>query len=154
MGELPRRRRVRIGGSELLLVHGSPRRINEFLFSSTSPDLFLETILDQEGCDGFLCTHSGLPWKRELPSGRVVLNVGVIGRPANDGQTHVWSCYLESHEEGLSAKLSPLFYDFHSLADEMRREELPEPFVETTLSGWWTTCLEILPGKERAASKF
>src|SRR5262249_52592435 len=37
MGRLPRRRRVRVGSRELLFVHGSPRRINEFLFRSTSP---------------------------------------------------------------------------------------------------------------------
>jgi hypothetical protein len=36
----------------------------------------------------------------------------------------------------------------------MRREELPEEFVETILTGWWTTCLEILPARERAASRF
>ena len=38
MGGFPRRRRVRVGQREFLLVHGSPRRINEFLFESTSPD--------------------------------------------------------------------------------------------------------------------
>ena len=42
MGNLPLRRRVQIGDREFLLVHGSPRRINEFLFASTSPDPFLE----------------------------------------------------------------------------------------------------------------
>ena len=33
----------------------------------------------------------------------------------------------------------------------MRAEELPGPFVETILTGWWTTCLEILPAKELRA---
>jgi hypothetical protein len=36
----------------------------------------------------------------------------------------------------------------------MRRERLPEEFVATILSGWWTTCLEILPARERALSRF
>jgi hypothetical protein len=31
----------------------------------------------------------------------------------------------------------------------MRAEGLPAEFVETVLTGWWTTCLEILPAKER-----
>ena len=60
-------------------MHGSPRRINEFLSSSTSPAAFLEVLLDQERCDGMLCTHTGLHWHRRLPSGRDVVNVGVIG---------------------------------------------------------------------------
>lgn len=154
LGGLPLRRRVRIGDKELLLIHGSPRRINEFLFSSTSPDAFLEILLDQEHCDGLLCTHTGLQWHRRLPSGRDVVNVGVIGRPANDGESNVWYALLGVRSGGLSVDLVPLRYDHLSLAKEMRQEDLPEEFVETILSGWWTTCLEILPARERQASRF
>jgi Calcineurin-like phosphoesterase superfamily domain len=154
MGALPRRRRVRMGGRELLLVHGSPRRVNEFLFRSTSPVPFLEVLLDQHRCDALLCTHTGLHWHRRLPSGRDVVNVGAIGRPANDGATAVWYAMVEAREEGLGVELVPLAYDHRALAAEMRRERLPEEFVETILTGWWTTCLEILPARERAASKF
>jgi hypothetical protein len=154
MGTLPRRRRVRVGDRELLLVHGSPRRINEFLFQSTSPVPFLEVLLDQNRCDGILATHTGLHWHRRLSSGRDVVNVGVIGRPANDGNTHVWYAMLEAREAGLDVELVPLPYDHHALAAEMRAEGLPEEFVATILTGWWTTCLEILPARERAASRF
>jgi hypothetical protein len=154
MGTLPRRRRVRMGDRELLLVHGSPRRVNQFLFRSTSPLPFLEVLLDQQRCDAVLCTHTGLQWHRHLPSGRDMVNVGVIGRPANDGNTHVWYALLEAREEGLGVELLPLVYDYESLAAEMRSEDLPEEFVETIRTGWWTTCLEILPARERAASRF
>ncbi|MFL6195722.1 MAG: metallophosphoesterase family protein [Thermoanaerobaculia bacterium] len=154
MGGLPPRRRVRVGDRELLLVHGSPRRVNEFLFRSTSPAPFLEVLLDQNRCDAVLCTHTGLHWRRRLPSGRDVVNVGVIGRPANDGDTRVWYAVLEERAGGLGVELVPLAYDHAGLAAEMRREGLPEEFVETILTGWWTTCLEILPARERAASRF
>jgi calcineurin-like phosphoesterase family protein len=157
MRTLPGRRRVRVGRRELLLVHGSPRRINEFLFRSTSPVPFLEVLLDQNRCDAFLCTHTGLHWHRRLPSGRDVVNVGAIGRPANDGATCVWYAMVEARdtpEEALGVELVPLAYDHRALAAEMRAERLPEEFVETILTGWWTTCLEILPARERAASKF
>jgi hypothetical protein len=154
MGRLPKRRRVRVGGRELLLIHGSPRRINEFLFASTSPIPFLEVLLDRHACDGLLCTHTGLHWHRRLPSGRDMVNVGVIGRPANDGTTRIWYALLEAREDGLAVELVPLVYDHQGLAGEMRRERLPEEFVETVLTGWWTTCLEILPARERASSRF
>jgi diadenosine tetraphosphatase ApaH/serine/threonine PP2A family protein phosphatase len=154
MGHLPRRRRVQVGGRELLLVHGSPRRINEFLFRSTSPVPFLEVLLDQNRCDAVLCTHTGLHWHRRLPSGRDVVNVGVIGRPANDGDTRVWYAMLEERGEGLAVELVPLVYDHQALAAAMRSERLPEEFVATILTGWWTTCLEILPARERAASRY
>jgi len=115
-------------------------------------------LLDQNRCDAILCTHTGLPWHRRLDSDRDVVNVGVIGRPANDGRTEVWYAILQeddSDENGrLGVELVPLAYDHHGLAAEMRREKLPEEFVETILGGWWTTCLEILPARERAASRF
>ena len=159
MGSHPLRRRVKVGDKELLLVHGSPRRINEFLFASQTPVPYLEVLLDQEQADGILCTHTGLHWHRKLPSGRDVVNVGVIGRPANDGTTNVWYSMLHASSAGsgdgeLGVELLPLRYDHQSLADDMRREGLPQEFVETILTGWWTTCLEILPAKERAASRF
>lgn len=158
MGTLPRHRRVRLGARELLLVHGSPRRVNEFLFASTSPLAFLERLVERHRSDGILCTHTGLHWHRRLASGRDVVNVGALGRPANDGRTEVWWALLEDRGDRdggqLGVELLPLRYDHQTLAGEMRRERLPEEFVATILTGWWTTCLEILPARERAASRF
>jgi hypothetical protein len=154
MGAQPLLRRVRIGESELLLCHGSPRRINEFLFDSSTPDAFLEVLLDQHRCDGVLCTHSGLHWHRRLASGRDAVNVGVIGRPANNGELEVWYCKLSSQDGGVEVSLCPLRYDYQALAREMRAEGLPAEFVETIETGWWTSCLEVLPAKERARSRF
>jgi diadenosine tetraphosphatase ApaH/serine/threonine PP2A family protein phosphatase len=154
MGRLPTHRRVRLGRRELLLVHGSPRRINEFLFESTSSVPFLERLLAHNRCDGLICTHTGLHWHRRLPSGGDVVNVGAIGRPANDGAPHVWYAVLQEDGSQLEVRLLPLAYDHQRLAHEMRSEKLPDEFVETILSGWWTTCLEILPARERAASRY
>ncbi|GAC1651568.1 MAG: hypothetical protein NVS4B9_42110 [Ktedonobacteraceae bacterium] len=48
----------------------------------------------------------------------------------------------------------PVAYDYERLAYEMHQERLPEEFVETVLTGWWTTCQGILPSKERARGRF
>jgi len=156
MGQLPARRRLKLGGSEWLLIHGSPRQVNEFLFDSATPDGFLERLLDEERCDGILCTHSGLHWQRRLPSGRQVVNVGVIGRPANDGRRCVWYAMLEQDDarSDIDVQLLPLEYDYVALAEAMRRERLPQEFIETIETGWWTTCLEILPTQERERSRY
>lgn len=47
-----------------------------------------------------------------------------------------------------------LLCDCERLAAQMRAEKIAEPFVETIETGWWTTCLEILPAKERARGRF
>ncbi|HEX8171964.1 MAG TPA: metallophosphoesterase family protein [Thermoanaerobaculia bacterium] len=152
MGSLPRELRFEAGGKRFLLVHGSPRRINEFLWRSTSPEPFLEKLCRDHDADVIVCTHTGLHWHQPLASGRHVINAGVLGRPANDGATNVWYTLVDS--EPFAVTFVPVTYDHHSLATEMRKERLPEEFVETILTGWWTTCLEILPPKERAMGKW
>lgn len=158
MGGLPESFRVRLGGAEVLMCHGSPRRMNEFLWESTTSTAFLSHLADRYRADVILATHTGIPWTRALPDGRLFANVGVIGRPANDGRTEVWYALLSARREGggndLDVELVPLAYDHRRLAAEMREEELPEEFVETILTGWWTTCLEVLPAKERRRGRF
>jgi predicted phosphodiesterase len=152
LGALPDEIRFERGGRRWLLCHGSPRRTNEFLWESGSSDPFLDRLAREAGADVILCTHTGLPWQRRLPGGARVINVGAIGRPANDGRPDVWYAWLPPGSE--TAEFVPVAYDFESLAREMEEERLPERFVETIRTGWWTTCLEILPAKERARGRF
>ena len=154
MGTLPKSLRLDVAGIRILLSHGSPRKINEFLWRSTSPDPFLERMCDEYDADVIVCTHSGLHWHKSLGNRRHVVNAGVIGRPANDGRTNVWYSLLTIERGGVAVEFVPIEYDHPALAREMRQEKLPDEFIETIESGWWTTCLEILPAKERAAGKF
>ena len=54
----------------------------------------------------------------------------------------------------LSVEFIPVHYDYETLAHQMEREGLPPEFAETVRTGWWTTCLENLPAKERSRAKF
>lgn len=171
MRALPRHLRMTLGGTRVLCCHGSPRRINEFLWASSTSDAFLRKLLDDYGTDLLICTHTGLHWSRFLPAdkgpARGIVNVGALGRPANNGRTEVWFAVVEAAEnaaatgrgagtEGgrIHVEFVPVPYDHARLAREMEAEGLPPEFRETILTGWWTTCLEILPAKERAAGRF
>ncbi|HZR39541.1 MAG TPA: metallophosphoesterase family protein [Ktedonobacteraceae bacterium] len=153
---LPSQIRLSLANLHILMVHGSPRRVNEFLWESTTPDSFLARLFTDYNADIILCTHTGIHWQRSLPDGRRIINVGAIGRPPNDGQTTIWYALLTIYPENsqVQCELLPVLYDYERLAYEMHKEQLPEEFVETILTGWWTTCLEILPARERARGRF
>jgi len=152
---LPPAFRFRLGTAEVLTCHGSPRRVNEFLWESGTPDGLVRTFLDAAEADLILATHTGIKWERRLPDGRGLVNVGALGRPENDGTPRVWFTLLEADAgAGWHAEFVPVVYDHERLAREMREEGLPEEFVETVLTGWWTTCLEVLPAKERAVGRY
>jgi predicted phosphodiesterase len=150
---LPDMLRVQLGHYRVHMCHGSPRQVNEFLWESTAPDCLLETFCRDYQADVLLCTHTGIKWHRRLPDDRHCINVGVIGRPENTGITHVWYTLLTA-TPALHVEFIPVYYDYHALARDMRQERLPEEFVDTILTGWWTTCLEILPGKERVRGRW
>ena len=142
------------GGQSVVMAHGSPRKVNEFLWESTCSDAFLKYLLDSFEADLLMVTHTGIPWRRVLDDGRQVINVGAIGRPANDGRRDVDYMLVEVDEERVEVQAVSVDYDHERLAREMEEEGLPEEFQETILSGWWTTCLEILPAKERSRGRY
>lgn len=148
MRGLPAQLRLHVGRYRVLLCHGSPRRTNEFLWESTTSTHFLEHLADTHDADVILATHTGIKWHRRLSHDRHFVNVGVLGRPENDGRSNVWYVLLEANPT-MTVEFLPVEYDHHGLAREMRDERLPAEFVETILTGWWTTCLEMLPAKER-----
>lgn len=154
LAALPASARIRVGRRTVELCHGSPRRVNEFLWESTTPHGFVSHLCRDLDADAIACTHTGLHWARWTSEGRGLVNVGAVGRPANNGQPDVWYTLLEEQDGRLVHTFVPVAYDWGRLAGEMRDERLPAEFVETIESGWWTTCLEILPSRERLAGRF
>jgi len=153
LAALPRRVSFEHEGARYVLVHGSPRRQDEPLWESATPDDLLEMLARDALADVLLCAHTGLHWQTALPSGRRIVNVGALGRPANDGTRRVWYALLDT-EAGDPFSFVPLEYDCEKLATQMRAEKLPEEFAEAILTGFWTTGLDLLPVKERLRGRF
>jgi predicted phosphodiesterase/uncharacterized Fe-S cluster-containing radical SAM superfamily protein len=152
MRDLPGEHRERIGEVDVHMVHGSPLAVNDFSWESLTDGELRERV-DASGADVLLCTHTGIPWQREL-DGTLVVNVGAIGRPANDGRTETWYAVVDLDAGAARAELVPVAYDWRAQAASMRAAGLPEAFVETVETGWWTTCLEVVPPRERARGRF
>ncbi|SCL14996.1 4Fe-4S single cluster domain-containing protein [Micromonospora nigra] len=152
MRSLPTERRERVDGVDVHLVHGSTLQLNDFWWESLTDQEHRERVA-ASGADVICCTHSGIPWTRRI-DGTLVVNVGVLGRPANDGRQEVWYALLDVVDGAAEATLVPLAYDWRAHAASMRAAGLPEAFVETVETGWWTTCLEIVPPQERSHGRF
>jgi predicted phosphodiesterase len=152
LAALPSAVRFALGEARVLLCHGSPRQINEFLWETTTPDGLLEKFCRDTDSDVVCFTHTGIKWHRALPSGRHAVNVGALGRPENDGTPRVWYALLTAGPD-LTVEFVPVHYDHERMAEEMTGERLPTEFVETIRSGWWTCCLESMPVKERSRGR-
>src|SRR3954454_1665669 len=129
MRDLPGELRDTIGGVDVHMVHGSPLAVNDFMWESL-PDDEVRVRVAASRAGVLLCTHTGIPWRRRVGE-TLVVNVGAVGRPANDGSTDTWYALLDLDSGRASAELLPVRYDHGAQAASMRAARLPEAFVET-----------------------
>lgn len=126
----------------LLLVHGSPRRINEYLFEDRE-EKSLWRILEQADADIMCFGHTHRPYHRILPSKpqegqhyRHAINIGSVGKP-KDGNPK--GCYVMITLAENSSVLSPVAiqvefirfdYDIDKAAKAIVNSSLPDEYAE------------------------
>jgi putative phosphoesterase len=122
-----------LGSLRVTLVHGSPRKINEYLFEDR-PDASLERLLDQVEADVLVCGHTHLPYHRALPSGRQVINAGSVGKPKDKDPR---ACYviLEAVERSLTVRFIRVPYDVEKAARAIEATDMPHEYAQMLRAG-------------------
>lgn len=85
---LPPELRVDHDQFRLRLVHGSPRRMNEYLFADRDARS-LARIAEASDCDILLFGHTHLPWERVI-AGVQMINTGSVGKPKDGDPQACW----------------------------------------------------------------
>lgn len=148
MATLPGRIVFELAGIRVAAVHGSAEDASRFVFAST-PDAAKHGDLDRLDVDVVIAGHSGIPFAQAI-GGRLWLNAGVIGQPANDGTPDGWYCLMDVVAGRPRVRFHRLAYPYQSAADAIRRNGLPEAYANALVTGLWPSC-EILPPLETAA---
>ena len=124
---------LKLGGLRIRLVHGSPRKINEYLFENR-PDASLERLLDMAQADVLVCGHTHIPYHRILPSGRHVVNAGSVGKP-KDGNPQACYVVLEGNGRDLTVTFKRVPYDVERAAKGIEATEMPDEYAEMLRMG-------------------
>jgi putative phosphoesterase len=127
MRELPFDLRFELGGRRVRLVHGSPRKVNEYLFED-KPARTFERIAGGADCDVLAFGHTHQPWIHEY-GGVLFVNCGSVGKP-KDGDPRAAFAVLD----GESASIERVAYDAESVAREVAEAGLPAEYGEKLLS--------------------
>lgn len=145
MKNLPEFIRFEIGNKQGLVVHGSYFGTSDFIFASTPWQEKARNFAETE-TNIVLAGHCGLPF-HSIEDGKMWLNPGVIGMPANDGTTRVWYMLLEEKNGEVRFSHHSFTYDNKTAADLMEGNNLPREYAHTLRTGLWDNC-EILPKAE------
>jgi putative phosphoesterase len=128
MRGLPFDLRFPLGNQRVRLVHGSPRKVNEYLFED-KPQKTFERIAALSDCDVLVFGHTHKPWIHSY--GDVLfVNCGSVGKP-KDGDPRAAFALLETDAEGnVAASIERVPYDAEAVAREVAAAGLPSEYAE------------------------
>jgi predicted phosphodiesterase len=131
----------------LLLVHGSPRKINEYLFEDREEKSMLRIMQDADA-DIMCFGHTHKPYHRILSSGtdneqhyRHAINIGSVGKP-KDGNPQGGYVILTINENGsilqrdsIQVEFIRFNYDVEKAAKAVEDSRLPNAYAESLRKG-------------------
>lgn len=126
MRGLPFDLRFEMGDRRVRLVHGSPRKVNEYLFEDKPASLY-ERLAASAECDVLVFGHTHKPWIREH-GGVLFVNCGSVGKP-KDGDPRAAFALLELVEGGVRASIERVPYDADAVAAQVAAAGLPGEFA-------------------------
>ncbi len=127
MRGLPFDLRLELAGTLVRLVHGSPRKVNEYLFED-KPARTFERIAAGADCDVLVFGHTHKPWIHEYGS-VLFVNCGSVGKP-KDGDPRAAFAVLRPTGDGVDLSIERVDYDAESVAREVAAVGLPGEYAE------------------------
>jgi putative phosphoesterase len=127
MRTLPFDLRFDLGAHRVRLVHGSPRKVNEYLFEDKPPRTF-ERIAAGADCNVLVFGHTHKPWVHSY-GGVLFVNCGSVGKP-KDGDPRAAFATLELDSAGqIHASIERVAYDARAVAAEVEAAGLPSEYA-------------------------
>ncbi len=126
--------RVEAEDKRFLLVHGSPRRMNEYLFEDRDPRS-LALIAQGADADVLVFGHTHKPWVRMI--GCVLfVNDGSVGKPKDGDPRAAWALLTVEANQPVQVEIRRVPYDVAAMAAAIRAAEgLPDYFARDIESG-------------------
>jgi len=116
--------RFEADGRRYLLVHGSPRRINEYIYED-KPDATFARLGEMADAEIIVCGHTHKAYDKTVDGWRFV-NVGTAGRPKDGDPRGCWALLDTSTGE---VEFRRTAYDVERAARSIEATELPAEFA-------------------------
>ena len=138
LADLPDHISFEVGDVRVLLAHGSPRKINEYLLPDRT-DEFLARLADEAKADVVCVGHVHMAYHRIVhgEAGRVIDYVSVpsVGKPKDGDPRAGWTELTIGDDGGVEAAVHRVEYDVAAVVAEMERVGLPARLREALPRG-------------------
>ena len=128
---LPSTITLNIANKNLLFVHGSPNKINEYLFKDGDNTL---NIMNSISSDVLICAHTHIPGIKEFAN-KVYVNCGSIGK-SKIGRPNITYCILNiNKQEGMKVQIKEIPYEFNKIVKDMTILDFPKELIHSFENG-------------------
>lgn len=124
---------LKLGDLNVLLVHGSPRKINEYLFEDR-PERSVERLFEGTDIDVIVCGHTHKPYHRVLGSGHQIINAGSVGKP-KDGDPRAGYIVMRAEGKNLEVEFIRVEYDVEKAAQAIEATDMPDEYARMLRDG-------------------
>lgn len=129
--EMPTELRLKTGESQILLVHGSHRKNNEYLFEDS---MEVDEVTKEIPEDILICGHTHKPYYRVI-NGKHVINPGSAGKPKHGTPDAIY-VLVDISGKNISAHILEVPYDVEKAAAAIEENEiLPNDFADMLRKG-------------------
>ena len=123
---LPSEIRLTVETTRFLLVHGSPTRLNEYIYEDTPTDTMLE-LIEKGDTDVLICGHTHKPFYKNINE-KYIINAGSVGKPKHGDP--MASYVIIKFGEKIEVEVRKVNYDFEAAARALEESELPNEFAD------------------------
>ncbi|MBF8983208.1 metallophosphoesterase family protein [Lutibacter sp. B2] len=128
--ELPKKIEFEVKGQKILLVHGSPRKNNEYLYENSKE---LEEIANIIDADIMVCGHTHKPFHKQV-KGIHMINSGSVGKPKH-GNPNATYMIIDVNIDDIKTKMVEVEYDYEKMAKAIEDSEIPSEFADKIRKG-------------------
>ncbi|MGL4739183.1 MAG: metallophosphoesterase family protein [Sarcina sp.] len=131
LDNLPNELIMNVCGKKIRFVHGSPRRINEYMHENSEE---LETILNNIDEDILVCAHTHIPYFKQIGE-KYILNDGSVGKPKNGTPNATYMILDIFNEATPKAQLRTVEYDYQKIMKDMQMKQFPSGLISSYQTG-------------------
>jgi putative phosphoesterase len=129
---LPYRLQREIDGRQVVLVHGSPDSLTEYLFAHKGDEVFGKH-LQTTGADVLICGHTHKPYHKVIGT-KHIINSGSAGKPKH-GSPNATFVIVDITPDTVTTEIVEVPYDYETAAAAIEATDLPREFAQMLREG-------------------
>ncbi|WP_291630447.1 metallophosphoesterase family protein [Clostridium sp.] len=131
LSQLPTKLDYDINGVKVIFTHGSPYKINEYLFEDGENT---KKVMEEISEDVLICAHTHIPSYKKFGN-KVFINVGSVGKPKIGRPNATYALIEIKEDKTIDIKFRELEYEYKRIVKDAQMLHFPTQLVASYENG-------------------